>query len=64
MEDLLAIDKSDISRHLKNIFENADLEEEVGIAKIAIPTKHGAMHEKELLKYKAALDSCEESETV
>ena len=49
MADLFAIDKSGISRHLKNIFESGELEEEVVVAKIAIPTKHGAMPEKEQL---------------
>ena len=49
MAELFAIDKSGISRHLKNIFESGELEEEVVVAKIAIPTKHGAMPEKEQL---------------
>ena len=49
MADLFDIDKSGISRHLKNIFESGELEENVVVAKIAIPTKHGAMPEKEQL---------------
>ena len=46
MAELFAIDKSGISRHLKNIFESGELEEQVVVAKIAIPTKHGAIPEK------------------
>ena len=49
MSNLFDIDKSGISRHLKNIFESGELEENVVVAKIAIPTKHGAMPEKEQL---------------
>ena len=47
MAELFYIDKSGISRHLKNIFESGELEEEVVVAKIAIPTRHGAMPGKE-----------------
>ena len=47
MAELFAIDKSGISRHLKNIFESGELEEQVVVAKIAIPTKHGAIPGKE-----------------
>lgn len=47
MAELFSIDKSGISRHLKNIFESGELEEEVVVAKIAIPTKHGAIPGKE-----------------
>ncbi len=47
MAELFDIDKSGISRHLKNIFESGELEEEVVVAKIAIPTRHGAMPDKE-----------------
>lgn len=46
MAELFEIDKSGISRHLKNIFESGELEEEAVVAKIAIPTKHGAMADK------------------
>ena len=49
MADLFDIDKSGISRHLKNIFESGELEENVVVAKIAIPTKHGAIPDKEQL---------------
>ena len=47
MAELFAIDKSGISRHLKNIFESGELDEEVVVAKIAIPTRHGAIPNKE-----------------
>lgn len=47
MAELFAIDKSGISRHLKNIFESGELDEKVVVAKIAIPTRHGAIPGKE-----------------
>ena len=47
LAELFGIDKSGISRHLKNIFESGELSEEVVVAKIAIPTKHGAIPDKE-----------------
>lgn len=47
MAELFDIDKSGISRHLKNIFESGELEENMVVAKIAIPTKHGAIPNKE-----------------
>lgn len=47
MAELFGIDKSGISRHLKNIFESGELEEAVVVAKIAIPTRHGAIPNKE-----------------
>lgn len=43
MADLFGVDKSGISRHLKNIFKEKELVEEVVVAKIAIPTQHGAV---------------------
>ena len=46
MAELFAIDKSGISRHLKNIFDSGELDEKVVVAKIAIPTRHGAMPNK------------------
>ncbi|MCM1173227.1 MAG: virulence RhuM family protein [Clostridium sp.] len=49
MAELFEIDKSGISRHLKNIFESGELDEKVVVAKIAIPTKHGAIEGKEQL---------------
>ena len=46
MAELFGIDKSGISRHIKNIFETGELQEAVVVAKIATTTKHGAMVEK------------------
>lgn len=46
MAELFGIDKSGISRHLKNIFASGELNEEVVVAKIAIPTPHGAIADK------------------
>ena len=46
MADLFGIDKSGISRHLTNIFKSGELSEEVVVAKIAIPTQHGAIEGK------------------
>ncbi len=41
--ELFGVDKSGISCHLKNIFNEGELDEEVVVAKIAIPTQHGAI---------------------
>ncbi len=46
MAELFGIDKSGISRHLKNIFESGELDEEVVVAKIATTTQHGAIPDK------------------
>ena len=46
MAELFAIDKSGISRYLKNIFESSEFVEEVVVAKIATTTQHGAIPEK------------------
>lgn len=43
MAELFGIDKSGISRHLANIFETGELDEEVVVAKIATTTQHGAI---------------------
>lgn len=43
MAELFGIDKSGISRHIKNIFETGELQEELVVAKIATTTQHGAM---------------------
>ena len=40
MAELFAVDKSSISRHLKNIFAESELNEEVVVAKIATTTQH------------------------
>lgn len=46
MAELFDVDRSTISRHLKNIFQEGELNEEVVIAKIATTTPHGAMADK------------------
>lgn len=46
LADLFGIDKSGISRHLKNIFNDGELQEEVVVAKIATTTQHGAITDK------------------
>lgn len=43
MSELFGVDKSSISRHLKNIFESGELDEKVVVAKIETTTQHGAM---------------------
>ena len=43
---LFDVDRSVVTKHLKNIFESGELEEEVVVAKIAIPTQHGAIEGK------------------
>lgn len=47
MAELFGIDKSGISRHIKNIFESGELQEELVVAKIATTTQHGAIKGKE-----------------
>ena len=55
MAELFGVDKSGISRHLKNVFESGDLEEGGVVAKIATTTQHGAIsgktQEKEAMFY-------------
>lgn len=46
MAELFNVNLSSISRHLKNIFEEGELNEEVVIAKIATTTQHGAIEGK------------------
>ncbi len=46
MSELFGVDKSGISRHLKNIFSTGELDEEVVVAKIATTTQHGAIKGK------------------
>ena len=43
MTKLFDVDKSSISRHLKNIFAEGELSEEVVVAKFATTTPHGAI---------------------
>ena len=46
MAELFDVDKSSISRHLKNIFNDGELDEKVVVAKIATTTQHGAIEGK------------------
>ena len=46
MAELFDVDKSTISRHLKNIFAEGELNEQVVVAKIATTTQHGAIEGK------------------
>ncbi len=46
MGELFDVDRTSISRHLKNIFESGELEEKVVCAEIALTTKHGAIASK------------------
>lgn len=46
MAELFGVDKSTISRHLKNIFSEGELDEKVVVAKIATTTPHGAIPDK------------------
>ncbi len=46
MGELFHVSVATISRHLKNIFEEGELEEEVVITKNVITTPHGAIEEK------------------
>lgn len=43
MTQLFEVDKSSISRHLKNIFAEGELDEGVVVAKFATTTPHGAI---------------------
>lgn len=43
MAELFGIDKSGVSRHIKNVFETGELQEELVVAKIATTTQHGAI---------------------
>lgn len=46
MAELFDVSTSSISRHLKNIFEEGELDEKVVVAEIATTTQHGAMEGK------------------
>jgi len=46
MTQLFEVDKSSVSRHLKNIFAEGELDEQVVVAKIATTTQHGAIEGK------------------
>ena len=47
MVELFDRDKSTITRHIKNIFAERELEREVVVAKFATTTQHGAIKEKQ-----------------
>lgn len=46
MADLFQRDKSTISRHIKNVFEEGELDRKVVVAKFATTTQHGAIEGK------------------
>ena len=46
MAELFGVDKSSISKHLKNIFAEGELDEKVVVEKISTTTPHGAMDGK------------------
>ena len=46
MAELFQRNKSTISRHIKNVFEEGELNKEVVVAKFAITTQHGAIEGK------------------
>ena len=43
MAELFGVQIPAISKHLKNIFEDGELKEEVVVSKMEIPTPHGAI---------------------
>ena len=50
MAELFGIDRSGISRHIKNIFDTGELNEKVVCAKFAHTTQHGAIAGKTIKK--------------
>lgn len=46
MGELFDVDRTSITRHLKNVFESGELDEEVVCAEIALTTQHGALSDK------------------
>ena len=46
MAELFGVSASSVSRHLKNIFEERELDEKVVIAEFATTTRHGAIDGK------------------
>jgi len=46
MSELFDVDRTSISRHLKNIFDSDELEEEVVSAEFELTTQHGALPDK------------------
>lgn len=53
MSELFDVDRTSISKHLKNIFETGELDENVVCEEIAHTTKHGAIaHKQQITKSK------------
>lgn len=46
MAELFGVNRTTITRHLKNIFEEKELNEDVVCANFALATQHGAIQEK------------------
>lgn len=46
MSELFGVDKSNMSRHLKNIFSEGASDENMVVVKIATTTQHGAIEGK------------------
>ena len=46
MAELFGVQKPAISKHLKNIFEEGELDEKVGVSKMETTTHHGALDDK------------------
>ncbi|WP_407921085.1 hypothetical protein [Acetivibrio mesophilus] len=46
MTKLFGVQTPAISKHLKNIFEEGELSEEVVVSKMEITTQHGVIHNK------------------
>jgi len=46
MSELFEVDRTSITKHLKNIFDSGELDEEVVCAEIALTTQHGALSDK------------------
>ena len=46
MAELFGVNTPAISKHLKNIFDEEELDEDVVISKMEITTRHGAIEEK------------------
>lgn len=46
MSELFGVDRTSISKHLKNIFDTGEVDENVVCEEIALTTKHGALSDK------------------
>ena len=47
MAELFQRNKSTISRHIKNVFEEGELDKDVAISKMGTTTLHGAINEQD-----------------